>query len=335
MIFDHPRLRDALGGRLAERERHRNVRRAVQHQGRHLDRGELWAEVGSGESIDAADRRRHAGLHGQASDDVDHLLRDRIGRRPLGVEEDILQQAAEIGFAVALHALLDAFEYRAIDADRIALGLQQIIRGRADKAGLCDVASVVPREIAHDLTATHGIADERCVPHTGLLDHSGEIVGKGIEIVAGGRLRRAAEAAAIVGDDAEAGLRERGGLKVPDVGVQRPGMGHDDGAAGAARVLDENPVPSLVLILEVRLWPRARRGKVTAVEAAARAPRESRRNAAVRHGQAPLFRGARYGGLTLRQSQAAFSYMPAPQNWQAILHTIPGHISRRYPETDR
>jgi hypothetical protein len=27
------------------------------------------------------------------------------------------------------------------------------------------------------------------------------------------------------------------------------------------------------------------------------------------HGQAPLFRGARYAGLTRRQSQAAFSYM--------------------------
>jgi hypothetical protein len=52
------------------------------------------------------------------------------------------------------------------------------------------------------------------------------------------------------------------------------------------------------------------------------------------HVQAPLLRGARYAGLTQRQSQAAFSYMAAPQNWQAIptdshdAETIPGHISR-------
>jgi hypothetical protein len=41
------------------------------------------------------------------------------------------------------------------------------------------------------------------------------------------------------------------------------------------------------------------------------------------HGQAPLFRGARHAGLTRRQSQAAFSYVPAPQNWQVILQVNP------------
>jgi hypothetical protein len=42
------------------------------------------------------------------------------------------------------------------------------------------------------------------------------------------------------------------------------------------------------------------------------------------HGRAPLFRGARYAGLTLRQSQAGFSYMPAPQNWQGMQASNPG-----------
>ena len=39
---------------------------------------------------------------------------------------------------------------------------------------------------------------------------------------------------------------------------------------------------------------------------------------------APLLAGARYAGLTQRQSQAAFSYMPAPQNWQVISKRILG-----------
>jgi hypothetical protein len=47
------------------------------------------------------------------------------------------------------------------------------------------------------------------------------------------------------------------------------------------------------------------------------------------HNQAPLFRGARYAGLTRRQSQAAFSYMPAPQNWQVM----PASNSWAYFET--
>jgi hypothetical protein len=39
---------------------------------------------------------------------------------------------------------------------------------------------------------------------------------------------------------------------------------------------------------------------------------------------APLLAGARYAGLTQRQSQAAFSYMPASQNWQVISKRILG-----------
>ena len=64
----------------------------------------------------------------------------------------------------------------------------------------------MPREIAHHLSAAHRVADERRVAHARLLDHIGEIVGKSIEIVTAGWLVRAAEPAAVIGDDAEAGL---------------------------------------------------------------------------------------------------------------------------------
>ena len=37
---------------------------------------------------------------------IDHFLRHRIGRRPLGVEEHVPEQAGEIGLAIALHARL-------------------------------------------------------------------------------------------------------------------------------------------------------------------------------------------------------------------------------------
>ena len=226
-----------------------------------------------------------------------------------------MQQAAEIGLAVALHALLDAVEHRAVDADRIVLGLQQIVGGRADEAGLRDVAPVVPREIAHDLAAAHRVADERRVAHTGLRDHRGEIVGEGIEVVAGCRLRRAAEAAAIVGDHAIAGLRERGRLIVPDVGIERPGVGHDDGAAGAAGVLDENLGAILGLDLGgacVLSKGNARqRGGGRCDECSCR----GYRGGSVMRGLL-CCRGARYGGLTRRQSQAA-----GPENSSRVLET--------------
>ena len=161
----------------------------------------------------------------------------------------------------------------------LSLGLQQVVGGGADEAGLGDVAPAVAREIAHHLAAAHRIADERRVAHAGLLDDGGKIVGEGIEVVAGGGLRRAAEAAAIVGDDPVAGLRQRRGLIVPDVGIQRPGVGQHHGAAGAAGVLDEDFDAILGLDLRGagRLWPKAMRGSVAADAATSALPRKTRR----------------------------------------------------------
>jgi hypothetical protein len=105
-------------------------------------------------------------------------------------------------------------------------------------------------------------------------------------------------------------------------GVQWPGVRHHDGAAGASGILHEKPdaVPGLDLKgttlgdmrqSDSRGGGKGAKGKV-------------KKAATGGHGRAPLFRGARYAGLTLRQSQAAFSYMPAPQNWQSFLGTFQG-----------
>src|SRR4029079_19701457 len=105
------------------------------------------------------------------------------------------------------------------------------------------------RQIAHPYPAAHRVADKRRVAHARLFDHISEIVGKSIEIVTAGWLVRKAEHASVLHEDSEAGLGKLRSLMVPDIGIQRPGVGHHDGAAGAPGILDEKlgAVPGLDL----------------------------------------------------------------------------------------
>src|SRR6185295_9729776 len=137
-----------------------------------------------------------------------------------------------------------------------------------------------------------------------------------IEIIAASRLIRTAESAAVIGDDAEAGARKLCSLIVPDIGVQRPGVGHHHGAAGASAILHEKPDAIPGLDLEGTAMGEVRQSD-SGAGGGNSAKGKVKKAATGGHGQAPLFRGARYAGLTLRQSQAAFSYASAPQNWKA------------------
>jgi hypothetical protein len=107
-------------------------------------------------------------------------------------------------------------------------------------------------------------------------------------------------------------------------------MGHHDSAAGASGILHKksDAIPGLELEGAALALGHMRQSD-SGGGGGKGAKGKMKKGATGGHGQAPLFRGARYAGLTLRQSQAAFSYMPASQNWQAILasnswQAIPG-----------
>jgi hypothetical protein len=70
-------------------------------------------------------------------------------------------------------------------------------------------------------------------------DHRGKIVGIVIKVMAVGDLRRAAVAAAIVGDDPIAVIEEEQHLGVPVVGGKRPPVTEHDGLA-LSPILVEN-----------------------------------------------------------------------------------------------
>jgi hypothetical protein len=118
-------------------------------------------------------------------------------------------------------------------------------------------------------------------------------------------------------------------------------MGHHDSAAGASGILHKksDAIPGLELEGAALALGHMRQSD-SGGGGGKGAMGKMKKGATGGHGQAPLFRGARYAGLTLRQSQAAFSYMPASQNWQAILASnswayftaIPRNGSMGFPE---
>ena len=98
-------------------------------------------------------------------------------------------------------------------------------------------------DVAGDLAAAGGVADQDGVVQVERLDQLREVVGVGVHVVAVPRLAGAAVAAAVVGDAAVAVGGQEEHLVVPGVGVERPAVAEDDGLSRAP-VLVEISVPS-------------------------------------------------------------------------------------------
>ena len=120
----------------------------------------------------------------------------------------------------------------------------------------------MPRQIARDLAAAHGESDQGRALDMAALQHRREIVSEGIVVVATGRMRRLAKAAAVVGDDPVAGFQQRQRLVFEHVAGQRPAVDQNHRAAGSDILhvqfdfvlgLDECHLPSL------RFVPRSNR----------------------------------------------------------------------------
>jgi hypothetical protein len=104
---------------------------------------------------------------------------------------------------------------------------------RGDQHGLADALAAVARHVTRDLAAAHREADDRHIVRRGVFDDVGEIIGEAIVVVAVPRLRRAPEAAPVVGNRAHAGIGNRDRQIVERVGRQRPAVHQDHRTPGA------------------------------------------------------------------------------------------------------
>ncbi|MNT47658.1 hypothetical protein D3C72_1843910 [compost metagenome] len=86
-------------------------------------------------------------------------------------------------------------------------------------------------DIACDLAAAGGMADQNDVVKIELFDQFGQIVGILIHVIVIPDLVGAAVAAAVMGDGAETVVGEEHHLRIPCIGAERPAVGEDDGLA--------------------------------------------------------------------------------------------------------
>src|SRR5450755_3049747 len=91
----------------------------------------------------------------------------------------------------------------------------------------------VAAEVPNDLTATGGVSHQGDVVQVELVDHRREVVGVVVHVMPGIGLGRPAVPAPVVGDPAEAVVRDQLYKDVPVVGIQRPAVAEYDGTARA------------------------------------------------------------------------------------------------------
>jgi hypothetical protein len=97
----------------------------------------------------------------------------------------------------------------------------------------------VAAEVPYDLTATGGVPDQGDVAQVELVDDRREVVGVVVHVMPGIGLGRPAVPAPVVGDPAEAVVRDELQKDVPVVGIQRPAVAEYDGTARAPVLVED------------------------------------------------------------------------------------------------
>src|SRR3981081_3286029 len=154
----------------------------MQDQGWHVDLLELVGEVCLGKRVDAVVCSNNRYLHSLQPECVPNTLRNlRIGF-VVSVKGDskVLKELR----AVRSHASANLVEGRQRKAARIFLGFQHKWRDRTDQHGLRYSLGSVPPDVAHDLTAPRGMADQSYIFQIQLVEQRSQIIGVCIHVVA-------------------------------------------------------------------------------------------------------------------------------------------------------
>ena len=122
----------------------------------------------------------------------------------------------------------------------LLVGLQQEGRDGTHQSDLGHAALAVPADVAGDLAPSHGVAHQGDVLQVERVDQRGEIVGEGVVVVPRAWLAGPAEAAAVLGHDAKAVLRQEHHLVVPRVRRQRIAVREDDNRPAAPVLVVED-----------------------------------------------------------------------------------------------
>ncbi len=154
----------------------------MEHQGRYIELLEVLGEVGLGEGLDALVGVLETGLHAPGPELVEQALRD-LGAGPVGAVERTCKLPVELR-AVLGEARTQAVEHLDRQPLGIGTGLQQERGHCGDQDGLGDSARSVAADVARDLPASGGVANQRDLVEIEGFDHCRKVVGIPVHVVA-------------------------------------------------------------------------------------------------------------------------------------------------------
>jgi hypothetical protein len=247
--------RDEVRGLAAGQvDRRGRVLVAVDDQGRDLDLLQFGPHVSVGVEPVRFQQDGQGRVHDHPGCPVDQAPRSSGARAEVGPGRlEVRAPFRDVGG----HRLVVRLDQHRVNTVRVVRGPahQRCCRRHQDQAGNTRIA--VAGEVADDFLGSERVGDEGDAPQLTMLDHGGQVIGHGVDVVAGGGPVGPAVAAPVVQHAPEPGGRERGDLVIPLIRAQPPGMGEHhrraaaplgDEQAGAVGGFDEGHVLVLSVV---------------------------------------------------------------------------------------
>lgn len=203
------------------RIRHDLVVVTVDYEHRHVDRLQIFSEVGFRERLDALVGSLGAAHHALSPPVADESLR-HFRARPV---ESIERAARDIEVKLSTvggEGRTVTVEYLDWRPARIGSLLDHHRRDSVDQHGICHASRGRSRHIMGDLAATCRMADMDSVFEIKRRNQLGHVGGIGIHLIAAAGLVGSPVTAPVVGDDAITLRQEKHHLVVPVIRAQRP-----------------------------------------------------------------------------------------------------------------
>src|SRR5580700_153242 len=199
----------------------------LDHQGRHIDAGQVLAEVFM-PGWDAREAGDCGGTRRDVPAGLDGLFADTLSQQYICVVE-ILEETGKESTPVSCYRLLYPGKYAAIHPLRVVGRFEQVRRHSGDDHRFAHTTGTVFPQVSRHFASSHGEADQGEIVQLQLRDQFMKVLGEGVVVVARGWLAGLAEASSVVGDDPVTSLQQDGKLFLPRSATQWVSVDQDNG----------------------------------------------------------------------------------------------------------
>jgi hypothetical protein len=210
---------------------------AVDEQDRHVDPGEVVAEVGQ-PAVDAG----VGGVGGGGQSDIEAVVPRLVADPGAGQHVDVVgvvEKVLEVGGSVGDDRGLEVVEDGPLHTVGVVVGFEQERGNGAHQDGLADSRGAVGGKVAGHFAGAHGEPDQDALCEFEVLKDRVKVIGQGVVVVADAGSTGVAKAAAVVGDDAVSGVQQDAFLLFPGVPVQWVSVDQDNRLPGAVILVVE------------------------------------------------------------------------------------------------